>query len=90
MTHVEISLKPNDHDPLVLIVDDDSAWLIGSFRYWDIASWLWWWLTPWQHKAWATLTGSDGLKYRARAVLVANRHARIRNVFRTGRAQRVL
>lgn len=61
-----------------LVAADDSVWVSLSPRWWDLASWLWWWLCPSDRRAWVILTNGQGVRIRTRAIRVARRYVRIR------------
>ena len=70
-------LDSSQQDGTALIHTDDSVWVVLCPQFWDLATWLWWWLAPLNGKAWVHLKTSDGCKIRARAVRVARSHVRI-------------
>ena len=57
-----------------LIAKDGTVWVAISPAWWDLATWLWWWLCPLSKKAWVTLTTGDRRRIRSRAVRVAKAH----------------
>jgi hypothetical protein len=65
-----------------LVRDDDSVWIAVQPRWWDLASWLWWWLCPSGRRAVVTLKVSDGVggvtRVRTRAVCVSRKFVRVR------------
>jgi len=63
---------------LALIDSDDGVWIVVRARWYDIATWAWYWLTPSDQRAIVKLGCSDGTKLRTRAVRVATRHARVK------------
>jgi hypothetical protein len=54
-----------------LVARDGTVWIAIAPAWWDLATWLWWWLCPLSKKAWVTLTTNDKRKIRSRAVRVA-------------------
>lgn len=34
----------------IALLEKDNVWLSFSKPWWDVKSWLWWWLTPGQKK----------------------------------------
>lgn len=74
-----ISLNVEAAEELALISSvDDSVWLVISFKWYDLATLVWWILTPSTKRATIVLTLHGGEKIRAKCVRIANRHARIR------------
>lgn len=82
-THVEFKLTGPAYGT-ALIADDDSVWIAVRARWWDLATWIWWWLSPFDRKAIVVLRVGDGIggitKVRARAVRVSKRYVRVRNL----------
>lgn len=66
-----IELDARTAHETALIQRDNTVWIAISPAWWDLASWLWWWLCPSSKKAWVTVTTNDGRKLRSRAVRVA-------------------
>lgn len=62
-----------------LLASDDSIWIAVHLRWWDVATALWWWLTPTDKKAYVILHTTAGRRVRTRAIRVARRHVRIRH-----------
>jgi hypothetical protein len=64
-----------------LIASDDSVWITVSPKWWDLATWFWWWLCPADQKAVMKLHRADGaggsVLVRTRAVRMARRHVRV-------------
>jgi hypothetical protein len=60
-----------------MIAGDDSVWVAMRPRWWDLATWLWWWLTPSERKARVQLLRDDGVSVRCYAVCLSKRHIRI-------------
>lgn len=60
----------------VLIEPNDSVWYTFCRPWWDIASWLWWWLMPGQKK-WVVVRRETGKRVRVPAVRIAKTHVRI-------------
>lgn len=54
-----------------LVAKDGTVWVAVSPAWWDIATWLWWWLCPMSKKAWVTIRTNDDRRLRSRAVRVA-------------------
>lgn len=74
-----IKVDARDQHGTALIASDESVWVTVAPPWWDAASWLWWWLCPYDRKAWVILRTDSG-HFRSRAIRVAHRHARIRYV----------
>lgn len=74
-----VSLSAHEQHGTGLIASDDSVWISVSPRWWDLATWLWWWLCPSDRKAWVILSTDSG-RVRTRAIRVARTHVRIRNI----------
>lgn len=62
-------------DGLALLDSHGAVWRTFARPWWDISSWLWWWLTP-GRKQWVQLRRPEG-KVRIRAVRLSSRHVRI-------------
>lgn len=60
-----------------LVRKDGSVWVAISPAWWDLATWLWWWLCPLAKKSWVTIKTNDGRRLRSRAVRVARAHVLI-------------
>jgi hypothetical protein len=54
-----------------LVAKDGTVWIAIAPAWWDLATWLWWWLCPLSKKAWVTVTTGDRRRLRSRAVRVA-------------------
>lgn len=67
---------------LAFIASDDSVWLAVSARWWDLATWIWWWLHPADKRARFTLTLKDERRISVKAIRIATRHARVRGTVR--------
>jgi predicted AlkP superfamily pyrophosphatase or phosphodiesterase len=69
-----------------MIADDDSVWVAVEPRWWDLATWLWWFLCPSGRRAVVRLRVADGVGgatlVRTRAMCVAQRHIRVKNIGR--------
>ena len=76
MTVIQIEYQPERLVGTALVAEDGSVWIAVVPRWWDIATRLWWWLTPSHRKAWVTLSTKEG-KIRAKAVLIALQNVRI-------------
>lgn len=57
----------------VMLVENE-VWLTMSTPWWDLASWVWWWLTPGRTR-WLIVRGESG-RARVRAKRIAKRHFR--------------
>ena len=75
----QIEMHLDGATDLALISADNAVWLVVPLRWWDLATLLWWFLTPIDKKAKAKLTLGDGMKVQVRLVRVATKHARVRN-----------
>lgn len=67
-----------------MIADDDSVWIAIQPNWWDLATWIWWWFCPSDRKSAITIRVDDGVGgadlVRTRAVRVAKKHVRVRNL----------
>lgn len=80
-TEVEVlKLPESGTESLSFIAKDGSVWVVFYPEWWDIASLLWWWLTPKDKKAWIQVKRNGEGTIRARAVRVSRTHVRIGNV----------
>lgn len=76
-----IAVEVEGASDLALISNqDDSVWLVVSFRWFDLASVLWWFLTPMTKRGTVKLHIAGGEVIRARIVRVASKHARLRGL----------
>lgn len=84
-TTVELELSGPAYGT-AMIADDDSVWVAIQPQWWDLATWLWWWLCPSEYRAVVRLKIADGVGgatfVRARAMCVAKRHVRVKNIGR--------
>lgn len=63
-------------DGFALVDAKGAVWRTFARPWWDIASWLWWWLSPGEKK-WVQVRKDDGQKVRIRAVKLSGRHIRV-------------
>jgi len=63
-----------------LIASDDSVWIPIEPRWFEIATWFWWWLAPADKQARITITDSHGKRATMRSIRIARRYARVRGV----------
>ena len=82
MTQVSIAGTLSSLEPLALIARDGSVWIAVKVRWWDLATVLWWLLTPADRRAWVTLHTSSGQTLRTRAVQVARRSVFVNHMHR--------
>lgn len=75
---IEVTTQDLTH-PCFLIREDGSVWAVLLVRWWDIATWLWWWLCPSDKKSVICMRLSDGLSLRCPARRIATKY------FQTGR-----
>ncbi len=72
-----------------LVAQDDSVWIAVQPRWWDLATWVWWWFAPSDRKATVTLRVDDGVggstAVRTRAVRVSKKFVRVRGLGKMGR-----
>lgn len=52
MTDVDVLRMPRAGQSLAFIAGDGAVWLVFLPEPWDLASWLWWILTPKWKKSW--------------------------------------
>ncbi len=82
-THVDFELTAPTYGT-AMIADDDSVWIAVQPNWSDLATWIWWWLCPSDRKSYVTITVGDGVggvdRVRTRAVRVAKKHVRVRNL----------
>lgn len=67
-----VEVKAVQQDGLVVIAPDRSAWLTFAKPWWDIASWLWYLLSP-NETRWMVIA-REGKKTRIRALKLASDH----------------
>lgn len=72
MTVVELDAKTSHETALVR--KDGTVWIAIAPAWWDLATWLWWWLCPLSKKAWVTIKTNDNRRIRSRAVRVAKNY----------------
>lgn len=72
-------MEVTDIGDMVFIDDNDAVWLAKRVRWWDLATVLWWWLTPSDKKAKIKLTLRNGSTVNVHTVRVATKHARVRS-----------
>lgn len=69
-----------------LVSDDDSVWIAIQPRWWDIATWFWWWFCPFDRKSVVTIRVADGVggatRVKTRAIRVAKKFVRVKGVGR--------
>ena len=67
-----------------MIADDDSVWVSIQPKWWDLATWVWWWFCPSDRKAAVTIRVADGVGgadlVRTRAVRIAKKYVRVKNL----------
>lgn len=63
-----------------IVAQDDSVWIALQPRWWDLATWLWWWLCPSDRKARVKLKMDDHTERSVRAVRIANKYVRVRGM----------
>ncbi len=73
-----ISLEREDLGQIAFVDRKDHVWIsVRPIRWWDLASLIWWWLTPSDKKSSLTLTLEDGSSVKVHAVRVASKFFRI-------------
>lgn len=72
-----VSLDATAQHGTAIIAKDDSVWISIAPRWWDLASWLWWWLAPSDKKAWLNLATAGGQHVRTRAIRLARSYVRM-------------
>jgi hypothetical protein len=77
MQHQIVYVQAFPQHGLAVVFPDDSVWVTVAVRWWDLATQLWWWLSPADKKGWLILTTADGNKVRSRAIRIATRHLHI-------------
>jgi hypothetical protein len=77
-----VELKLEGLVDLALVGGDDSVWLVVPLRWWDLATWVWWFMCPADRKAKVALTLMDGKKVNVKAVRVAVKHVRVRGLYK--------
>jgi hypothetical protein len=76
-TNVEIiEIDGSDHTGTALHDASGQVWLTFARPWWDVASWLWWWLVPGPRR-WVVLRKASGGKVRIRACRIATKLVRI-------------
>ena len=53
MTVIELDARTSHETALVR--KDNSVWIAIAPQWWDLATWLWWWLCPMSKKAWVAM-----------------------------------
>lgn len=77
MSKVEVvEMRAYEMHGMVIIRHDDSSWYTFCRPWWDLSSWLWWWLMPGE-KGQVVLTHSSGKKVRMPAVRLSKSHLRL-------------
>jgi hypothetical protein len=71
-----VSSNAKSTNALALIDAQGAVWYTFARPWWDIASWLWWVLTP-GRKQWVIVRKDDNRKIRVRAVRLTGTHVRI-------------
>ena len=71
MDFTVIELDARTAHETAIIRKDGSVYIAISPAWWDLATWVWWWLCPLSKKTWITLTTNDERRIRSRAVRVA-------------------
>lgn len=71
-----VAAKAQKSHAMALIDKQGALWFTFSRPWWDLASWVWWLLTPGQ-KQWVILRKESGRKVRIRAVRLTGTHVRI-------------
>lgn len=71
-----VARASHDVDGLALIDARDQVWRTFARPWWDVASWLWFWLAPGARR-WVLVRDASGKRVRVRAFRVAKRHVRI-------------
>lgn len=75
MKSLEIEL--DGEKDMVLIASDDSVWFTVRFRWWDIATMIWFFLWPAERRAVIYLNLVGGERVRCRAIKIASKYARL-------------
>lgn len=73
---IRVDLESTEN--LAFIANDDSVWLVISFKWYDLATLIWWLLTPSTKRARISLTLHGGEHVSALCMRVATKHARVR------------
>jgi hypothetical protein len=81
-----IKVDAREQHGTAILPPDESVWVTLAPAWWDIATWLWWWLAPSDRKAWLALRTRSGGYVRSRAIRVAHRHVRIGYIPKKARA----
>ncbi len=66
-----IELDARSAHETALVAKDGTVWVAISPAWWDLATWLWWWLCPLHKRSFVTITTNDRRRIRSRAVRVA-------------------
>jgi hypothetical protein len=75
-----IEYDVGEYHGTALIASDDSIWIAINPKWWDLATFLWWWFCPYDRKAWVVLNTTQGRTVRTKAIRVATKHVRIRKI----------
>jgi len=81
LKNIELEVKAVKN--LALISQNDAVWVVVHTRWWDLATWLWWWFCPSDKKAMVNLTLDGGVGHKVvttKAIRVATRHCRVRGM----------
>jgi hypothetical protein len=71
-----------------LLAADDSIWVVFNPPWYDLATWIWWWMCPSERRAKVTLTthdDEDNVKGKFRAIHIADKYVRIKGRPKTWR-----
>jgi hypothetical protein len=64
-----------------LIAQDESVWIAINPKWWDLASWVWWWFCPRSRSARVLIRSRDSsggiVNVRSKAICVARNYARV-------------
>lgn len=75
-----IYLDAREHHGTALLDADDAVWVAIAPQWWDLATWAWWFLCPFDKRAFAILNTDSKRRVRVRVIRVAKRHVRFRGV----------
>lgn len=61
-----------------LVSSDGAVWIALSPAWYDLASWVWWFFSPGDRRAFVVLHTESGAKVRTRAIRIARKHIKLR------------
>jgi len=85
MTTIQtVEFDASKHHGTALQDKTGAVYITVAPKRWDLATWLWWWLAPWDQRVWVTLNTTRGQRVRTRAVRIARRIVAVRQTLQAG------